>query len=341
MDKQKLAWRINAAQRGVRLDHFLASGLAKAFKHEIPRSLACRIIESGAVSRDGLRERLASSKLATGMLIEVNVDPTTLDSTGLAPASGVGNQEFSWTPRRVLFEDEWLLAVDKPAGLPTHPTLDQRRTSVFSTLQAFLGQRDGGTPYLGLHHRLDRDTTGVLLLTKHQKANAGTAALFSGKTLQKSYHALAVYGAPVPDTWEVENHLGVVGRVQKASRFGAVCSGGDPARTSFRVLERLPGALLVEARPHTGRTHQIRVHLAEGGHAIVGDSFYGGPAHLTAGPAGGRVAAPRVMLHAASLEFLHPITHVALKISSARPADFEGCLQALRSGAQRKPSAER
>jgi RluA family pseudouridine synthase len=242
----------------------------------------------------------------------------------------MANLNLSWRTEQVLFEDEWLLVVDKPAGMPTQPTLDARRPSVFSTLQEFIRQRDGGTPYLGLHHRLDRDTSGVLLFTKDQKANAGTAALFSGKTMHKTYQALTIAGAACPDSWEVKNYLGVIGRVGKASKYGAVRSGGDPAQTSFRVLERFPGALLIEARPHTGRTHQIRVHLTEGGHPIFGDAFYGGPMQLPAGPGGGMVAAPRVMLHAAALEFLHPVTKAPLLIRSPLPADFEACLRSVR-----------
>lgn len=238
-------------------------------------------------------------------------------------------RKLSWRIEQVLYEDEWLLVVDKPAGMPTQPTLDASRASVFSTLKEFLQKRDGGTPYLGLHHRLDRDTSGVLLLTKDQKANAGTAALFSGKTMRKTYQALTIAGEVCPDSWEVKNYLGVIGRVGKASKYGAVRSGGDPAQTTFRVLERLTRALLIEARPHTGRTHQIRVHLAEGGYPILGDSFYGGPMLLPAGPGGGTVTVPRVMLHAAALEFLHPVTKAEMQIRSPLPVDFESCLQAL------------
>lgn len=249
-----------------------------------------------------------------------------------AGPQGVRPPGFSWTPERVLFEDEWLLVVDKPAGLPTQPTLDPSRASVFATLKEYLEQRDGGVRYLGLHHRLDRDTSGVLLLTKDQKANAGASALFAGKTIRKTYQALTGAGAAGPEAWEVENYLGEIGRVGKASKFGAVRSGGDPAQTSFRVLERWPGALLIEARPHTGRTHQIRVHLAEGGYPIFGDAFYGGARQLPAGAGGGRVPVPRVMLHAAALEFLHPVTKVELAVRSPLPADFASCRRALRQG---------
>jgi 23S rRNA pseudouridine955/2504/2580 synthase len=237
-------------------------------------------------------------------------------------------KEFAWTRERILFEDEWLIAVDKPAGLPTQPTLDESRACVFGTLTKFLRHRDGNTPYLGSHHRLDRDTSGVLLFSKDRKANAGIADLFAAKTMQKTYNALAVAGAGCPDRWDVENYLGTIGRVGKSARYGAVRSGGDPARTSFQVLERLPGALWIEAMPHTGRTHQIRVHLAEGGHPIYGDAFYDGPTQLGFGP--DDLPVSRVLLHAAVLEFPHPVTRVALKICSPLPQDIVTYLGELR-----------
>lgn len=238
-----------------------------------------------------------------------------------------------WNPERILFEDEWLIVVDKPAGVPTQPTLDARRASVHSTLATFLREREGREPYLGLQHRLDRDTSGVLLFTRNPGANAGVTALFAEKNVRKTYLAIAVAGTGAPGAWEVANHLAVVGRVGKASRFGAVRSGGDAARTSFRVVERLSGALLVEASPYTGRTHQIRVHLAESGHPILGDPLYGGPTYLRGSGGGGMVGAPRVLLHASGLEFAHPMTQALMKVTCPPPEDFDQCLRTLRSAA--------
>jgi RluA family pseudouridine synthase len=200
---------------------------------------------------------------------------------------------------------------------------------VFSVLRDFLQKRDGVEPYLGLHHRLDRDTSGVLLLTKNQKANAGVGALFADKVAQKTYLALAELGTGCPATWEVKNYLGIVGRVGKANKFGAVRSGGDPAHTTFRELERFHDLTLIEAMPHTGRTHQIRVHLAECGHPILGDEFYGGPAAARL-VSGAQLRFPRVMLHATTLAFRHPMTNTELTIQCSPPDDFAGCVQQLR-----------
>jgi len=230
----------------------------------------------------------------------------------------------------ILYEDEWLIAIDKPAGLPSQPTRDPARPSAQSELQAFLTARDGKPPYLALHHRLDRDTSGVLLFVRDPKANAGVGALFSGKTARKIYQALAVLRTVPPETWEVRNHLGVVGRTGKVERFGAVRSGGSPAHTRFRILERLGDAALIEAQPATGRTHQIRVHLAEGGQPILGDTLYGGPDGVRDG-GGRRVIAPRILLHAGSLSFRHPLTNANLTLTSPLPADFQACLEPLRS----------
>ena len=189
---QKHAWRIGPAQQGARLDHFLADALPRALGREVSRSQVRRLIMSGAVYRNGRRERIASIALAAGTQVEALVDLARLDSGGPQGTRRPVVKSFAWTPERILFEDEWLIVVDKPVGLPTQPTLDEARASVFGTLKEFLQKRDGGTPYLGLHHRLDRDTSGVLLFTKDTKANAGVAALFAGKTMQKTYQALSL-----------------------------------------------------------------------------------------------------------------------------------------------------
>lgn len=221
------------------------------------------------------------------------------------------------------------MLVAKPAGIPSQPTLDPARPSAEGELKKFLRQREGRDSYLVLHHRLDRDTSGVLLFSKDPKANAGVGALFSEKTAQKTYHALCVLGAGCPERWEVKNYLGAKGREGKATKYGSVKSGGDPAHTLFCEKERLAGASLVEAMPKTGRTHQIRVHLSECGHPILGDPFYSGPEVLML-PSGVRLQVPRVMLHAYSLGFVHPMTGQELLVSCEWPSDFAQTVERLR-----------
>lgn len=321
----KQSWRIEEVHNGGRLDRFLLNVLSSAFGGHVTRSDVDRLLGGGRVECDGRRERLGSRKLCAGMRVDVLAGQLLPTRT----AGGDAASTHGWKPERVLFEDEWLIAVDKPAGIPTQPTLDAKRPSLFSVLQEFLGRRDGCAPYLGLHHRLDRDTSGVVLFTKDRRANAATADLFSSKTAQKTYQALAATGPGCAERWRIENYLGTVGRVGKVEKFGAVRSGGDPAQTSFRLIERFGEASLVEALPHTGRTHQIRVHLSECGHPIYGDVLYGGAACLVA-RTGVRMAVPRVLLHAVRLEFPHPMTGAAISVRCALPADFEECLRVLR-----------
>ena len=330
MGVQKYSLRIDAAQHGARLDRFLDEFLPKTLGRVVTSGQVRKLIEGGTVSLNGRSERTVSRTLSAGVRVEVVVDVARFGKSDAEVSRQPGPQRFEWTARQVLFEDEWLIAVDKPAGLPSQPTLDESRPNVFGALKDFLKKRDGGTPYLGLHHRLDRDTTGVLLFTKNPAANAGVTALFASRALQKTYQALCLCGSSCPDAWEEQNYLGVVSRAGKASKFGAVRSGGDPAHTSFRVLERFTGVVLVEARPHTGRTHQIRVHLAGGGRPILGDQFYGGPADRKLA-SGMNLRFPRVLLHAAALGFTHPVTHAPLTIGSPLPGDFVACLRELRS----------
>jgi 23S rRNA-/tRNA-specific pseudouridylate synthase len=208
--------------------------------------------------------------------------------------------------------------------LPTQPTLDEARDNLFAALKKFLSQRDGAAqPYLALHHRLDRDTSGVILFAKQPSVNAATAELFSAHKAQKTYQCLT--HAPEPgrsDTWIKKNYLGKQKGPGKKTHVVPVRSGGDYAETSFKILERLPRALWIQAQPRTGRMHQIRVHLAEDAMPILGD--------LTYGAEGARSEAPRLMLHAVNLTFPHPITNVETSVTSPLPEDFNQCLRRLR-----------
>lgn len=220
----------------------------------------------------------------------------------------------------VLFEDENILAVAKPAGLSTQASFDPRKENLYALVQEQRGEK------LFLHHRLDKDTSGVLLLGRHPRANKGLTDLFRDHQIQKSYWALAKRAekpAP-PSTWTVKDFLAPVrGQGKLKMRMVRVKSGGWHAETDFKWLEAFQGADLIEAWPKTGRTHQIRVHLAFEGRPILGDSLYGGRSPLV----------PRLLLHARSLEFLHPVTRAPMKIEAPLPRDFETILEKARTGA--------
>src|SRR4029434_9183165 len=138
------------------------------------------------------------------------------------------------------------------------------------------GKRTGvEKPYLGVHHRLDRDTSGIVLCTKSSRVNAAVAKSFSGHQVMKTYHAITIPCRNLKAEWTIKNHLGKASTKSKRSRYAAVRSDGDFAETFFRVIADHPRGVWVEAIPKTGRTHQIRVHLSECGLPILGDDLYG------------------------------------------------------------------
>ena len=316
-----------------RLDQVLAAWLPQVLGGPVSRGKVRKLIIAGAVYLNRKRVRIASKTLQAGARLEVFIDAEKLAQGGPLP-----DRVFRMTEAHVLFEDEFLIVVNKPAGLPTQPTLDEARDNLFAGVKRFLTERTrrapGGAPYVGLHHRLDRDTSGVVLFTKKTEANGGVADVFSKHRALKVYQALVLpTDLTVPaceDIFSVENFLGKDSTSSgKRARFTAVRSGGDFAKTGFTVLERFSaGALLIEARPLTGRTHQIRVHLAGLNLPILGDAHYGGKASLEAA-----YKVPRMMLHAARLTFPHPIHNNEVTVNSPLPEDFNACLHRLRARA--------
>jgi 23S rRNA pseudouridine1911/1915/1917 synthase len=317
---KKLSLTVSPEQQGKRLDQVLSEWLPIALNTPLSKGKVRKLIIAGAVYLNGTRVRIASKELRSRAKIDVLVDLAKLMDDGRAQ-----DQVFKMSSSHILYEDEFLIAVNKPPGLPTQPTLDEARDNLFAAVKKFLKERDKvAEPYVGLHHRLDRDTSGVILFTKKTEANAGVAELFSGRNAQKTYNALTLNPGKAPgkiiDTeFEIKNYLGRAPSSGKKSLFTAVRSGGDFAHTSFKVLEKRNSGLWIEAQPHTGRTHQIRVHLAESGLPILGDATYGGDLKK----------APRLMLHAVNLTFEHPIQHTHISIDSPLPEDFSRCLRSL------------
>ncbi len=356
MPLKKISIRTTALHQNQRLDHVLFLLLPSLINQAISKGKIRKLIVAGAVYLNGKRVRIASKELLFNVRVEVYIDFDKLNSDSKSK-----DIAFVMTEDRVLFEDEYIIAVNKPPGLPTQPTLDEARDNLFASVKKFLQGRVGKSappPYLGLHHRLDRDTSGVILFTKSTEANAGVAEIFAGHLAQKTYQALVssagVAGqkpsvphsreinpslkpwvleergaveAPASLSWTIKNYLGrPKGSPQKGGKFGSVRSGGDFAHTDFRLLEKLSGGLWVEARPLTGRTHQIRIHLSEDGLPILGDATYGGSDHI------GTLSIPRLMLHAVDLTFPHPIHENRISIHSPLPEDFCRCLKALQKG---------
>ena len=324
----KLSRIISRDQSNLRLDDFLAVWLPEALGSAVSRATVRKLIAGGAVYVSSRRMTQPAYLVREGSRVEAFVDVGRLK-----PDSLQKDRPFAFAASRILFEDEGLIAVDKPPGLPTQPTLDPLRPHLFGLLQEFMRNRDGAQAYVGLHHRLDRDTSGVVLFTKRTEANAGVATLFTQHLAQKTYWALALVekGSPLRqkkagDEWVIQNLLGKDPRVStgKKSRYASVKTGGDFAHTDFKILECWGDLALVEARPKTGRTHQIRVHLSEQGAPILGDDTYGVDAPAPS------FEVPRLLLHAACLKFPHPISKVETSISSPIPEDFQKCLNQFR-----------
>jgi RluA family pseudouridine synthase len=309
-----------------RLDDALIDWLPQELGRAVSKAKARKLIMAGAVYLNGRPVRVASKPLSAGTTIEAVIDVEKLFADGTAR-----DRKFELIEERILYEDTDLIVIDKPPGIPAHPTLDEDRDSLFTAVGRFLHKRDGvAKPYVGVHQRLDRDTSGIVLFTKTQRVNAAVAEIFSKRRGVKTYQALTVYPPAgsrrkLQKEWVVRNYLGKISSKGKTAKYGAVDSDGDLTETSFRVIAEYAQALHIEATPKTGRTHQIRVHLSEHGLPILGDDLY-----CPAKDSASTEMAPRLMLHASRLTFPHPITTQEISVESPLPADFVHCLRLLK-----------
>jgi 23S rRNA pseudouridine1911/1915/1917 synthase len=285
----------------MRLDLFLAGALAAA-----PRALIKRLVDLGGAHVEGRRVRRCSLVVAAGQRVELNVD-------------GLPLEPFQLAAEHILYQDRYLLALAKPAGIATQPTPARYQGTLYAALQQFLAA--GGKSSLGMVQRLDRDTSGVIIFSIHPKAHRGLTLAFAERRVTKRYLAL-VAGQPQDDTGEMRSLLA---RRRATNRMVSVARGGKPAVTLFRVLERFADAALVEVEIPTGRSHQIRIHFAEAGHPLLGDTAYGGPADCRGMPL------IRQLLHASELQLHHPVSDEPLCLRAPLPADFRAVLQGLAS----------
>lgn len=305
MSHSKLKLTLGRDHSGLRLDQALARAVSEQVGIVLSRRRARELIAAGEVGVDGRPVRIASRPVVAGARIEVALE--------LPSASN---------PPRVLYEDADLLALDKPAGLPVQATAQRDGETLFNQARRHVATGEG---YVALHHRLDRGTSGVVLLAKSRRANPSLAAAFAEHRIEKRYRVLvAVLGETPPASWSVVDRLAKIADGGKL-RVERVADGGQEAETSFRTLELLVGAAEIEAWPKTGRMHQIRVHLALSGLPVLGDRLYG-----VAGI--GEIVAPRPMLHAASVALDHPVTGRRLVIASPLPDDYERLRRVLGDG---------
>jgi 23S rRNA pseudouridine1911/1915/1917 synthase len=311
---------------GMRLDRFLAGALS-----DLSRSRLEGLIEAGAVSTGPKSIRDANHRVKPGEIYAVCV-----------PRPTPSRPDAQDIPLSVVHEDKDLIVIDKPAGLVVHPAAGNPDGTLVNALIAHCGPElagIGGETRPGIVHRLDKDTSGLLVAAKNERAMKSLAKQFANHTIERAYHAI-VWGAPRAGEGRIEGDIGRNPFDRK--RMAVVRGGGKAARTRYRVVETFgdparPFASLIECRLETGRTHQIRVHLTHLGHPLVGDPSYGrarqAPRPRTDAEAIAFTAAgefPRQALHAFVLGFQHPSTHKTMRFESPWPADFAALVKALR-----------
>ena len=275
------------------------------------------LIETGRVTIDGATIEDASARVKPGQALVVDVPPP-------EPATPIAQAIDLVIP----YEDEHLIVVDKPAGLVVHPAPgNPDGTLVNALLEHCKGQLSGigGVERPGIVHRIDKDTSGLLVVAKTEEAHHGLAALFAAHDLDRGYKAV-VYGNPPANAGTVDRPIA---RSRYDRKKMAIVETGKEAITHWQVEARFgrpPVAALLDCRLETGRTHQIRVHLASLGHGLVGDPLYGRPQK---GAPQVALNFPRQALHAWLLGFRHPVTREPLSFESELPNDLNDLLTSL------------
>ena len=323
--------------------------LDKALSRDVPeganlsRSRIAKLIAAGMVRLNGVVEVNQKARVAEGDVVEITV-----------PVASESHIEAEDIPLTVVYEDDDLIVINKPAGMVVHPAPGTPNGTLVNALMHYCGDRlsgVGGVARPGIVHRIDKDTSGLLVVAKSDVAHQGLAAQFEKHRVERRYLAV-VYGAPDASDPRVRGVKGVnfeagnimrittglarhkTDRQKQAVLFGA----GRHAVTRARIVETFGqpvAASLVECWLETGRTHQIRVHMAHAGHGLIGDPVYGGRRKLSEKAIGGPAQAaarnfPRQALHAATLGFEHPVSHETLRFEAEIPQDMAGLIASLR-----------
>ncbi len=305
----RLSVEVPSSAAGTRADRFMAdaSGLSRAYVQ--------RLISEGRLT-------LAGHPLRSNAILEAGAE-LELDVPEVRNAEPAAED----IPVEIVYEDEDLLVVNKPAGLVTHPAPGHDGGTLVNALLALRPEGFGGIAGVtrpGIVHRLDRDTSGLIMIARHDDAQANLMAQLKARRVKKHYLAL-VHGVPPAAAGRVE---APIARDPRHRTRMAVVPGGRPAVTGYRVRERFEGWTLLELDLVTGRTHQIRVHMATIGHPVAGDPLYAsGPARR--GPRG----LGRLFLHAWRLEFAAPSGERLVRLTAPLPDELESVLEALRTSA--------
>ncbi len=298
------------------LSELLQKHFPIAFGRSFTSADVRKLIRAGGVHLNRKRVIDPAAKIKRGDRLDCYCDPSKL---------GDPQVTVKITRKNILFEDDYLLVVNKPFGLPTQPTLDGHRDNLYFQLMALQKEKWGESAYVGLHHRLDKETSGVVLFTKQREVNKAIGDAFKNRLIEKTYEAIAQRRSllgkspAIPSPKSAKTELEVRSYIAKGKEkrgkrvlYQSVRSGGDLAITQFKILKDHGHTIWLRCWPLTGRTHQIRIHCADQGFPIVGDTLYGeiNPKY-------------RLLLHAASLSFEHPVTQKRIRIECDLPVEFQ------------------
>jgi 23S rRNA pseudouridine1911/1915/1917 synthase len=292
---------------GARVD----AGLAKLLGFS--RTFAAEVAEAGGVLVDG-REAGKSDRLTAGSWLEVSWQPKA--DVEIVP---IAVPELT-----IVHDDDDIVVVDKPVGVAAHPSVGWEGPTVLGALAAagFRISTSGAAERAGIVHRLDAGTSGLMVVAKSERAYTALKRAFHDRTVEKIYHAV-VQGHPDPLSGTID---APIGRHPRSDWKFAVVAGGKPSVTHYETIEAFPAASLLEIHLETGRTHQIRVHMAAQRHPCVGDAMYGADPTLSA-----RLGVTRQWLHAVQLAFEHPATGEWVTFTTGYPADLQHALDVLRA----------
>jgi 23S rRNA pseudouridine1911/1915/1917 synthase len=307
--------KIGSNQAGLRLDR----ALGELFP-EHSRSFLARLVEEGRVRLDARTASKPSQKVEEGQVVVLELPEPV--------PSSVASQDL---PLSILHEDGDLVVLDKPAGLVVHPAAGHADSTLVNALLFHVKDLSGvgGEIRPGIVHRLDKDTSGVMIIAKNDEAHRGLTAAWNTDRVRKEYLAL-VYGTPSPDRGTIE---APIGRDPRDRKRMAVVASGRRAVTEYELRERLRAVSLVRCRLRTGRTHQIRVHLKHIGHPIVGDPVYSGPQWRGIPDKKVQKALSsfgRQALHAERITFPHPRSGEVMTFTAPLPQDLASLLEAVR-----------
>lgn len=325
------ALSVDSAAAGQRLDAFLAAALK-----DVSRSRIRRAIDAGLATVDGAGAR-ASHRVAAGELVEIEIPPF---AEGPQPEP---------TPLEVIYEDNAMVAVNKPPGMVVHPAKGHWAGTLAGALVYRFSQLSGvgGAVRPGIVHRLDRDTSGVIVVAKTDAAHESLAEQFHNRTVKKEYVAI-VAGRPDRDADRVSEPIGPHPTHREKMALRGDHPESRPAETYFEVIERFPGFAVVRAMPKTGRTHQIRLHLMHLRCPVLCDKQYGSRSRITMGElraitrqkhlapelAADAVLLDRQALHARRLTVVHPVLGTTMEFEAPLPEDMQRMLVVLRQTAR-------